>query len=106
MTATSTDENKALVRRFFALGPSRGDLRAADELLASGFALHVPLSCSPGVQGMNEVITACRAAFEHLDVTVEDMVAEEDKVAARFTARGICRVLKVFRTCSDSISCE
>jgi steroid delta-isomerase-like uncharacterized protein len=89
MTATSTDENKALVRRFFALGPSRGDLRAADELLASGFALHVPLSCSPGVQGMNEVITACRAAFEHLDVTVEDMVAEEDKVAARFTARGI-----------------
>lgn len=89
MTATSTDENKALVRRFFALGPSRGDLRAADELLASGFALHVPLSCSSGVQGMNEVITACRAAFEHLDVTVEDMVAEEDKVAARFTARGI-----------------
>jgi steroid delta-isomerase-like uncharacterized protein len=38
---------------------------------------------------MNDVITACRSAFEHLNVTVEDMVAEEDKVAARFTARGI-----------------
>jgi predicted ester cyclase len=38
---------------------------------------------------MNEVISACRAAFEHLDVTVEDMVAEGDRVAARFTARGI-----------------
>jgi predicted ester cyclase len=35
------------------------------------------------------VISACRAAFEHLDVTVEDMVAEGDRVAARFTARGI-----------------
>jgi steroid delta-isomerase-like uncharacterized protein len=85
----STDDNKALVRRFFELGPSRGDLMAADKLLADDFILHVPLPCSPGVQGMNEVISACRAAFEHLDVTVEDMVADGDKVAARFTARGI-----------------
>jgi len=85
----SIDENKALVRRFFDQGPSRGDLRAADELLAYDFALHVPLPCSPGVQGMNEVITACRAAFEHLDVTIEDMLADGDRVAARFTARGI-----------------
>ena len=37
---------------------------------------------------MKETITACRAAFEHLDVTVKDMVAEGDKVAARFTACG------------------
>jgi steroid delta-isomerase-like uncharacterized protein len=87
----SIDENKALVRRFFDLGPSRGDLRAADGLLADDFILHVPLACSPGILGMNEVISACRAAFEHLDVTVEDMVAEGDRVAARFTARGIHR---------------
>jgi steroid delta-isomerase-like uncharacterized protein len=84
----STDKNKALVRRFFELGPSKGDLSAADELLAQDFALHVPLPSAPGIQGMNDVITACRAAFEHLNVTVEDMVAEGDKVAARFTARG------------------
>lgn len=85
----SADENKALVRRFFDLGPSRGDLLAADELLADGFTLHIPLPCSRGIQGMNEVITACRAAFEHLDVTIEDMLADGDRVAARFTARGI-----------------
>jgi steroid delta-isomerase-like uncharacterized protein len=85
----STDDNKALVRRFFELGPTSGDLMAADELLADDFILHVPLPCSPGVQGMNEVISACRAAFEHLDVTVEDMVAQGDRVAARFIARGI-----------------
>ena len=52
MIAMSPDENKALVHRFFALGPSRGDLSAADELLANDFTLHVPLPCSPGVQGM------------------------------------------------------
>jgi len=85
----SIEENKSIVRRFFKVGPSRGDLDAANELLAPGFVLHVPLPCSPGIQGINEVIFACRAAFQDLYVTVEDMVAEDDMVAARFTARGI-----------------
>lgn len=85
----SIEENKMIVRRFFEVGPSKGDLNAANELLAPGFSLHVPLPCSPGIQGIDEVISACRAAFEDLHVTVEDMVAEEDRVAARFTARGI-----------------
>ena len=85
----SIEENKSIVRRFFEVGPSRGDLHAANELLAPGFVLHVPLPCSPGIQGIDEVVSACRAAFENLNVTVEDMVAEEDRVAARFTARGM-----------------
>ena len=85
----SIEDNKRIVLRFFEEGPSKGDLRAADELLAPNFALHTPLPSAPGIKGMNDVITACRSAFEHLNVTVENMVAEEDKVAARFTARGI-----------------
>ena len=85
----SIEENKSIVRRFFEVGPSKGDLDAANELLAPGFVLHVPLPCSPGVRGMDEVVSACRAAFQGLDVTVEDMVAEDDMVAARFTARGV-----------------
>jgi predicted ester cyclase len=85
----STEENKAIVRRFFMEGPSRGDLGAADDLLAPNFTLHIPLPSQPGIAGMNDVITACRAAFEHLNVTVEDMVAEGDMIAARFSARGI-----------------
>lgn len=85
----SEENNKAVVRRFFELGPSRGDLKAADDLLAQNFIMHTPLPAAPGIQGMNDVVIACREAFEHLDVTVEDMVAEGDKVTARFTARGI-----------------
>lgn len=85
----SIEDNKNIVRRFFEEGPSKGDLRAADDLLAPNFALHTPLPSAPGIQGMNDVISACRAAFEHLNVTVEDMVAEEDRVTARFTASGI-----------------
>lgn len=85
----SIEENKSIVRRFFEVGPSKGDLDAANELLAPDFFLHVPLPCSPGVRGIDEVVSACRAAFQDLQVTVEDMVAEGDRVAARFTARGI-----------------
>ena len=85
----STEENKAIVRRFFELGPSSGDMNAANALLDPNFALHTPLPSAPGIQGINDVVTTCRAAFEHLNVTVEDMVAEGNKVTARFTARGI-----------------
>jgi hypothetical protein len=49
----------------------------------------MPLPAAPGIQGISDVVTACREAFEHLNVTVVDMVAEGDRVAARFTARGI-----------------
>ncbi|HSD58183.1 MAG TPA: ester cyclase [Methanotrichaceae archaeon] len=87
----STEENKEIVRRFFELGPSQGNMSAAKELLAPNFVLHVPLPAAPGIQGIGDVVTACRAAFEHLNVTVDDMVAEGDRVAARFTARGIHR---------------
>ena len=50
----STEENKALVRRFFMEGPSKGDLVAADDLLATNFTLHIPLPSRPGISGMNE----------------------------------------------------
>ncbi|RXA20775.1 ester cyclase [Methanosarcina sp. MSH10X1] len=84
-----TEENKAIVCRFFEEGPSKGNINAADELLSPDFSMHVPLPASSGIEGINEVITTCRAAFEHLNVTIEDMVAEGDKVVARFTARGV-----------------
>lgn len=85
----SIEENKEIVRRFFEEGPSKGNLSGADELLSSDFAIHVPLPASTGIKGINEVITACRTAFEHLNVTVEDIIAEGNTVAARFTAHGI-----------------
>jgi steroid delta-isomerase-like uncharacterized protein len=85
----STEENKIIVRKFFEEGPSKGNLNIANELLSPDFALHVPLPAPPGIEGINEVITSCRAAFEHLNVTIEDMIAEGNKVAVRFTAHGV-----------------
>jgi steroid delta-isomerase-like uncharacterized protein len=82
--------NMALVQKFFESGPSGGDIATADALLAPDFTLHVPLPVSgPGIEAINKVITTCRAAFGGLNVTIEDMIADGDKVACRFTARGV-----------------
>jgi steroid delta-isomerase-like uncharacterized protein len=88
--AFSKDANIQVVRRFFEVGPSKGDLQAADELLAPEFSLHTPLPTpGPGIEAMNNVITTCRAAFHGLHVTIEDMMADGDHVTCRFTARGV-----------------
>jgi ketosteroid isomerase-like protein len=91
MTQTTTEKaNIAIVRKFFEVGPSRGDLAAADALLHPEFSLHTPLPTpGPGIPAMNNVITTCRAAFHGLHVTIDDIMADGDKVTARFTARGV-----------------
>jgi steroid delta-isomerase-like uncharacterized protein len=86
---TTAHANMAVVRKFFEVGPSKGDIAAADALLAPDFSLHVPLPISgPGIEAINNVITSCRAAFGGLHVTIEDIIADGDKVTCRFTARG------------------
>lgn len=87
---TTREANMAAVRKFFEVGPSKGDIAAADALLAPDFTLHVPLPApGPGIEAMNNIITTCRAAFHDLNVTVEDTIADGDMVTARFTARGV-----------------
>jgi len=91
MTQTPTEKaNIIIVRKFFGVGPSKGDLAAADALLHPEFSLHTPLPTpGPGIEAMNNVITTCRAAFHGLQVTIDDIMADGDMVTARFTARGV-----------------
>jgi ketosteroid isomerase-like protein len=91
MTQTPAEKaNIAIVRKFFEVGPSKGDLATADALLHPEFSLHTPLPTpGPGIPAMNNVITTCRAAFHGLHVTIDDIMADGDKVTARFTARGL-----------------
>ena len=87
----STEENKAILRRIIEEIWNKGDLAVVDELIATNYVYHVP---GPGGQevkdpdGLKQHVTMARTAFPDFHITIEDMVAEGDKVACRFTWRG------------------
>ena len=83
----TTENNKALVRRFYGEGVHNPAL--FDELLASNYVLHLPGSPPiAGIEQAKQLMVAYTTAFPDLKLTTEDMVAEGDKVAIRNTWRG------------------
>lgn len=83
-----SEENKALMRRFYEEVFNRGNLGVLDELCAPNFLDHNPFpGQGPGLQGIKESFAPMRAAFPDMRLTVEEMLAEGDKVAAHVTVR-------------------
>jgi len=86
----SIEENKAIVRRWNDEVYDKGNLAAIDELFATNFVWHfAPPGVTPDREGYKqENVTNLRASFADIQCTVEDMVAEGEKVAVRWTWRG------------------
>ena len=80
----SIEENKAVVRRFFEELLSTDNFSVADEILAPDFRFYFAGSPDPlDLQSYKEFLVMRRAAFPDRRFTVEEMVAEWDKVSAR-----------------------
>jgi len=87
--AMSIEENKATVRRFFEELLSTDNFSVADEILAPDFRFYFAGSPEPmDLERYKAFLVMRRSAFPDRRFTVEDMVAEGDKVSARFTMRG------------------
>jgi predicted ester cyclase len=85
----SLEENKRIIRRWIDAGVNAGDLSVADELFETDVLAHAPEGDVRGVdQGPKASIKLLREAFPDLHFTVDDLIAEGDRVAARFEARG------------------
>ena len=85
-----SEENKALARREVEEIFTQGKLDVADEIYASDFVdydLVLPQTMN-GPEEMKEYVAMYRSAFPDLRVTLEDQVAEGDKVVNRWTAQG------------------
>jgi len=89
MTTMTTEADKALVIRFVDEFWSKGNLAAADELMAPDAVIHQPAVGS--VAGLKAFNTAIRAAFPDWYATAEELIAEGDRVAERWTGRGTHR---------------
>lgn len=84
----TVEGNKEIAERFLAEVWNAGNLRAADDLVHPTYVV-------PGVgQGPGAVkrnVATFRTAFPDLEWTIEDVVAEGDRVALRLTLRGTHR---------------
>jgi steroid delta-isomerase-like uncharacterized protein len=85
----SSEANKLTMQRFVEFINTASETLAA-ELISPDAIFHVPGSPEPmrGPAGYLSIIAMMRGGFPDIQWTLEEMVAEGDKVAARFIMRG------------------
>lgn len=84
----SVEENKALVHRFVEEFWNEGEMVTADELMAPDADIHMPSGEVVDVDGLKGFAGAFRESFPDWHSTFEELVAEGDRVAERWTGRG------------------
>ena len=84
-----TETNKRVMERFMEFINTASEILAG-ELIAPEAIFHVPGRIEPmrGPVGYLAIIGMMREGFPDIQWTLEEIVAEGDKVAARFTMRG------------------
>lgn len=85
-----TQQNMAIIRKSITEMYNKGNISAIDQFLTSdyvGHALGSGMTIS-GVPAVKETVAKSRAAFPDLYLTVENMVAEGDRVVVQWMARG------------------
>jgi predicted ester cyclase len=87
----SLEDNKAISRRYFEEVFSQGKLDVADEIytpnhINAGPAVFPGLPSGPA--GIKMLVTVYRDAFPDVKFTIDEQIAEGDKVVTRWTATG------------------
>ncbi len=85
----SAEESKATMRRYLGVF-EQGNIDLLDELLAPDYTNHSPATpdLPTGPEGVKAVVSMFRSAMPDLRVVIEDMIAEGEKVATRYTLEG------------------
>lgn len=81
-------ENKAIVRRFIERVYNAGDTDFVDVIVDPGFLRHGIGGTMHRPQIIKNRVAAVRSAFPDFHITIEDQIAEDDKVVTRQTHRG------------------
>ena len=80
------EANKAIVRRFIDEIFLGGNFESVDALLTEDFTPHSWGSMQPGRDGLKEAIQRVQQGISDERMTIEDMIAEGDRVAVRLTS--------------------
>jgi steroid delta-isomerase-like uncharacterized protein len=84
----AAQESKVLVRRFIDEVFVKGNADAVEKLVTTDFTPHSWGRMPPGIEPLKEAIKRVHAGLSDVSMKIEDVIAEEDKVAVRLTARG------------------
>jgi predicted ester cyclase len=80
------NENKELVRHGFERVLASQTFEGLEDLFHPDFIDHGALpGLPPGIAGLRELLARQQAEFPDLEATIEDMIAEGDKVVTRWT---------------------
>ena len=84
------EENKVTARRFYEELFNQGNLDAAEEIVTPDFVIHDPnIPEEPrGPEGLKRFVSMYRNVFPDLNFTIEDQIAEGEKVGTRWVAHG------------------
>ncbi len=85
----STESNKALVRQWIEDGWNAGNLALVDTIYAPDVVQHDPSSPAPVTSSaaLKQYVGSFLTAFPDLHFTIDDLLADDDKVLWRFTAQ-------------------
>jgi steroid delta-isomerase-like uncharacterized protein len=86
--SVSTDDNKALVRRFVYEVQSEHKLDLIDELFSPDFIDHYAGTAPPYREGTKRFLTGIFTAFPDVKATIHEQTAVADKVWTRKTFHG------------------
>jgi steroid delta-isomerase-like uncharacterized protein len=91
----SDQDNKAIVRRYFEDVRNRRDVAAVNQIFSSDIVVYVDTPAGAeavrGAEAIRQALQPYLVAFPDLRFTIEDQIAEGDRVATRWTARGTHR---------------
>lgn len=94
MAHDNPEKMKQFIRNHFEEFVNRRNLEVADVNFAPDFVDHgsdVPPGTPPGPQGAKQYVGGALKRFPDMHVTVEDVIAEGDKVVVRNTWQGTDR---------------
>jgi steroid delta-isomerase-like uncharacterized protein len=84
----STEQNKAMLKRIFS-ELNKGNFNVIDELFAEDFVDRYPAPGeTPNKEGFKQFLSGTHKSFPDWRWSLEDILAEGDKVAYRFTMHG------------------
>lgn len=84
----TTEANKRIVRRYYEEVLNAGDVETLDKLAVADYVEHDPLpGQAAGREGLTQRVRMLRSAFAPR-FSIEDVVAEGDKVVVRWIHRG------------------